>query len=311
MTIPTRTLGRTGAEVTILGYGAMELRGSDYLGGPALDDAEADRLLNQVLDLGVTLIDTAICYGHSEERIGAALSGRREEFFLASKAGCALHLPGDVNPGPDTHDWSAANVRAGVEQSLRRLRTDRLDLVQVHLSPSRSLMESEGTVAELQKLREEGKVRFIGMSGTLPELPDHIDMRVFDEFQMPYSALQPELDSVISRAADAHAGVIVRGGTARGTGSAEKNLAVQPLSATGPSAQDRWHAANLDELVDEGMTRHEFILRYTLSHPGVTTAIVGTGNIEHLRTNVAIASRGPLPTDVYTEARRRLGLDAL
>jgi aryl-alcohol dehydrogenase-like predicted oxidoreductase len=149
-------------------------------------------------------------------------------------------------------------------------------------------------------------VRFIGMSGTLPHLPDHIDMGVFDVFQIPYSALQPEHGDLVSRAANAGAGVLIRGAVARGTASKDKNWTVQPLSSSGPAAQDRWEAAKLDELLDDGMNRHEFILRFTLSHPGVSSAIVGTGQLEHLRANVAMASRGPLPEDLYAEARRRL-----
>ena len=291
----------------VLGYGAMELRGqlsgpASRLSGPAITGEDAGRLLNEVLDAGVNLIDTSVDYGRSEELIGRHLSSRRSEFFLASKCGCPLSLPpGESMMG--THDYSAANVRAGVEQSLRRLQTGHLDLVQVHLSPPRSEMEASGTIEALERLRAEGKVRFIGMSGTLPNLPDHIDMGVFDVFQIPYSALQPEHGELISRAAN---GVLIRGGVARGTASEDKNWTVQPLSSSGPPAQDRWEAAKLDELLDDGVNRHEFILRFTLSHPGVSSAIVGTSKPEHLRSNVEMASRGPLPEHVYAEARRRL-----
>src|SRR5579863_8002599 len=132
MTIAQRPLGQTGEHVSILGYGAMELRGEPR--GPAIAETQASRLLNAVLDGGINLIDTSIDYGQSEELIGRYLRHRRDEYFLASKCGCPLgrnllrrHRP---------HDFGAANVRAGVEQSLRRLRTDRLDLVQVHMSPS-------------------------------------------------------------------------------------------------------------------------------------------------------------------------------
>ena len=100
--------------------------------------------------------------------------------------------------------------------------------------------------------------------------------------------------------------MLIRGAVARGTASEDKNWAVQPLSSSGPAAQDRWEAAKLDELLKDGMNRHEFILRFTLSHPGVSSAIVGTSKPGHLRSNVAAASRGPLPDDVYAEARRRL-----
>jgi aryl-alcohol dehydrogenase-like predicted oxidoreductase len=123
MAIQTRTLGRTDADVTILGYGAMELRGRPR--GPEITDQDAGRLLNAVLDGGVNLIDTSPDYGRSEELIGAWLGHRRDEFFLASKCGCLLELPTDVPP-PYPHDYSAENVRADVEQSLRRLRTANL-----------------------------------------------------------------------------------------------------------------------------------------------------------------------------------------
>src|ERR1700759_4328468 len=96
MAIQTRTLGRTGADVTILSYGAMELRGQPR--GPEIADDDAGRLLNAVLDRGINLIDTSPDYGRSEELIGPSLSGRRDEFFLASKCGCPLNPPPDARP---------------------------------------------------------------------------------------------------------------------------------------------------------------------------------------------------------------------
>jgi aryl-alcohol dehydrogenase-like predicted oxidoreductase len=185
MTIPTRILGRTGAEVTLLGYGAMELRGLPR--GPQISNADAGKLLNQVLDAGITLIDTSIDYGGSEELIGTYIGHRRDEYFLASKCGCLLTPPPDATP-PYPHDYSTANIRAGVEQSLRRLQTDHLDLVQIHMSPSREQIELEGTLDELVKLRDEGKILFLGMSGILPHLADHIEMGVFDVFHPLLSA---------------------------------------------------------------------------------------------------------------------------
>jgi aryl-alcohol dehydrogenase-like predicted oxidoreductase len=302
MAIPTRILGRTGAEVSILGYGAMELRGAPR--GPEIDDADAGRLLNEVLDQGINLIDTSIDYGRSEELIGRHLGSRRDEYFLASKCGCPLTLPPDATP-PYTHDYSAANVRAGVEQSLRRLQTDHLDLVQVHMSPSRAEMEAGGTVEEMVKLRDEGKVRFLGMSGILPNITDHIEMGVFDVFQIPYSALQRDHEQAIADAEAGGAGVLIRGGVARGATAEDKNWTTQPLGQAAGVAQERWQTSGIDDLLD-GISPHEFILRFTLSHPGLSSTIVGTSSPEHLRGNVEIAARGPLPDDLYQEAKRRL-----
>jgi aryl-alcohol dehydrogenase-like predicted oxidoreductase len=302
MPLATRVLGKTGEPVTVLGFGAMELRGSPH--GPAVADDDAGQLLNAVLDSGITFIDTSIDYGRSEELMGRYIAHRRDEYFLASKCGCPIGEFPPETPRPLPHDYSPANVRAGVEQSLRRLRTDRLDLVQVHVSPPRSQLEADGTIECLQQLRTEGKLRFIGMSGTLPNLSDHIDMGVFDAFQIPYSALQREHEELITRAADRGAGTVIRGGVARGAPADEKRWQ-GPLGLGPGVAQQRWEDAGLEGLLD-GMDRMTFVLRFTLSHPDLHTTIVGTSNPAHFRANLAAAEQGQLPDDVYAEARRRL-----
>jgi aryl-alcohol dehydrogenase-like predicted oxidoreductase len=304
MAIMTRALGRTGANVTILGYGAMELRGRPR--GPEISDEDAGRLLNAVLDGGINLIDTSPDYGRSEELIGTHIGHRRDEFFLASKCGCPIEFPADMPP-PYPHDYSQQNVRADVEQSLRRLRTDHLDLVQVHMSPSRATLEENRTIEALKELRAEGKLRFIGMSGILPNLPDHIAMNVFDAFQIPYSAVQREHEDLIAEAVDNGAGTLVRGGAARGAASEEKNWTVGPLTQNPGVGQQNWETAGIGDLIGEaGIGKQEFILRFTLSHPGLSTTIVGTANPAHLASNIATAEKGPLPADLYEEAKKRL-----
>jgi aryl-alcohol dehydrogenase-like predicted oxidoreductase len=304
MTIMTRRLGRTNTDVTILGYGAMELRGEPR--APEIDDEVAGRLLNAVLDGGINLIDTSPDYGRSEELIGRYLSHRRDEFFLASKCGCLLQVPADVPP-PYPHDYTPANVRAAVERSLRRLRTDRLDLVQVHMSPSAEQLRENHTVETLRELQSEGKIRFIGMSGILPNLPDHIAMNVFDAFQIPYSAVQRDHEQLITEAADKGAGTLIRGGAARGAPSEEKNWTTGPLSQPAGLGQRNWDDSGVEDLLaDSGMSRMEFVLRFTLSHPSLSTTIVGTANQDHLKGNIAIADKGPLPGDLYAEAKARL-----
>src|SRR5487761_166141 len=304
MAIMTRALGRTGANVTILGYGAMELRGQPR--GPEITDEDAGRLLNAVLDDGINLIDTSPDYGRSEELVGTHVGHRRDEFFLASKCGCPVVFPADVPP-PYPHDYSQQNVRADVEQSLRRLRTDRLDLVQVHMSPSRATLEEDHTIETLKELQAEGKIRFIGMSGILPNLPDHIAMNVFDAFQIPYSAVQRDHENLITEAADKGAGTLIRGGAARGAASEEKNWTVGPLTQQPGVGQRNWETSGMEALLDEaGIGRMEFILRFTLSRPGLSTTIVGTANPAHLASNIAVAEKGPLPADLYEEAVKRL-----
>jgi len=293
-----RKLGRTGLLVTTLGYGAMELRGAPR--GPKVTDEDAERLLNGVLDAGINFIDTSIDYGRSEELIGRFIAHRRGEYYMASKCGCV------VGGAQGEHVHTAGNIRHGVENSLRLLKTDHLDLVQFHRSLTLQEFEAEGALQELQKLKAEGKVRFLGVSGVLPNLDEQIQSGVFDAFQIPYSALQREHEDVISRADAAGAGTIIRGGVARGTPDDWQRTYYMVPSGT---LQDRWQQANLDQLLD-GSPRVDFTLRFTLSHPALHTTIVGTRNLEHLRANVRAAKLGPLPADVLAEAKRRLSAAA-
>jgi aryl-alcohol dehydrogenase-like predicted oxidoreductase len=292
--LPKRQLGRTGLEVTTLGFGAMELR--DAPRGRPIDSKQAGEVLNAVLDSGVNYIDTSPDYGMSEERIGEHISHRRSEYFLASKCGCVVGAPPAPRGEPSTHIFTRENVVAGVEQSLRRMKTDYLDIVQFHASPSEQTLEDNGAIETLKDLQSQGKIRFLGMSGTLPNLVDHIKMGVFDVFQIPYSGLQRETEDAIAMASTAGAGIVIRGGAAQG-GAREGRRS--------GAAWDVWKAAGLDDLLD-GMTPVEFVLRFTFSNPDLDTNIVGTLNPDHLRSNVEVVQKGPLPQYIYEEAKLRL-----
>ena len=295
--LPRRTFGSTGLDVSLLGFGAMELRGPAE-GGPPLGDAEAGRLLNTVLDEGINFIDTSIDYGRSEELIGRHISHRRSEYLLASKCGC---VP-DASIRSD-HVHTAENVRKGIEQSLRKLKTDHLDLVQFHRSLTQNEFEAEGALQEALAMRDQGKVRFVGVSGLFPNVQEHIRAGSFAAIQVPYSIIQRDYDGIITYAAQAGLGVVVRGGAARGVPEDWTSRSYYML----PNQAMRriWEAAALDELLD-GMSRVEFTLRFTLSHPNLHTAIVGTSNPEHVRSNAAAAASGALPADVLAEVLRRL-----
>src|SRR5882724_6360868 len=196
MAVAKRELGRTGLQVTTLGYGAMELRGAPR--ARDITEAQAETILNKVLDAGINYIDTSIDYGLSEERIGRYISHRRSEYYLASKCGCLVGAPPAPRGQRGTHVFTRENIIAGVEQSFARMKTDHLDVV--HASPSKRTLEEHGALEALLELREAGKVRFVGMSGTLPHLMDHIAMGVFDVFQIPYSAVEREHEAAISAA---------------------------------------------------------------------------------------------------------------
>ena len=292
--LPKRQLGRTGLHVTTLGYGAMELRGAPR--GRDVTDAQAETILHAVLDAGINYIDTSIDYGVSEERIGRYIGDRRAEYYLASKCGCLVGAPPAPRGQTSPHVFTRDNILRGVEQSLRRMRTDHLDVLQFHISPSRKTLEENGALDTALELKRTGTTRFLGMSGTIPHLADHIAMGVFDVFQIPYSAVEREHEALITAAARAGAGIVIRGGAAKGAPTEGKHEGVR---------WDRWRQVALDDLLD-GMTSMEFILRFTFTHPDMHTNIVGTINPDHLRHNAEVVRRGPLPPHVYGEAKRRL-----
>jgi aryl-alcohol dehydrogenase-like predicted oxidoreductase len=297
--LPKRTLGRTGLQVTMLGYGAMELRGAPR--GSDVSEAQAETILHAVLDSGINYVDTSIDYGLSEERIGRYIAGRRSEYYLASKCGCVVGAAPAPRGQRSPHVFTRDNIVAGVEQSLVRMKTDHIDVLQFHASPSKQTLEEHDALEAVRSLKRAGKVRFIGMSGTLPHLVDHVAMRVFDVFQIPYSAVEREHEGIIGAAADAGAGIVIRGGAAKGAPSG-----AAPSGAGEAGMQwERWQKALLDDLLED-MTPMEFILRFTFTHPNMATNIVGTINPGHLRGNIHALLQGPLPPALYAEAKRRL-----
>jgi aryl-alcohol dehydrogenase-like predicted oxidoreductase len=293
--LPTAVLGRTGITVTRLGYGAMEIRGSRIWGGRPVTEEQASAILNAVLDAGVTFIDTANDYGRSEEFIGKFIAHRRQEYYLATKCGCTV-VRHDENTDETPHVWTRENLLRGLHESLQRMKTDYVDIMQLH-NPPVDVCQQANLVAVLEEMRQQGKVRFVGISTTLPHLPTYLRWGVFDTFQIPYSALERDHEEWISKAGEAGLGIIIRGSVARG----------EPGAGLGNA--DRWArfaAAGLDELRAPGESRTSFLLRYTLTHPQVDTMIVGTLQPVHLAENMRAAESGPLAPEVYAEAKRRL-----
>lgn len=292
--LPLKTLGRTNIPVTQLGYGSMGLRGPRTWGVRVVDEATAERFLNRVLDVGINFLDTSPDYGIAEERIGRFLHSRRGEYFLATKCGCVYtqhedHLEID-------HHWEKEVIERNLENSLARLKTDHIDLLQFHGGDAETLVRN-GLIDQLRSFQSQGMIRFIGISSKLPNLAGLIELGVFDTFQIPYSCLDREHHELMKLAAQAGAGIIVRGGIAQGGPEAEIQR---------EALNDRWNRAKLDEVLPEGMPRAELILRYTLSHPDCHTTIVGTCNDHHLEENLNAAKAGPLAEDLYSEVTRRV-----
>ncbi len=276
--LPTAVLGRTGLEVTRLGYGAGHRK--------PMTEQQNQAMVRRVVDSGITLIDTANDYGNSEEMIGLAISDRYSEVTVSTKCGCS----------PNGHVWTRDNLFRGLEESLERLQTDCIDIMQTHGGSVREF-EENCAVDTLLEMREQGLVNWIGTSTNLPDLPTLIEWDVFDIFQLPYSALDRTHEEWITKAAEAGAGILIRGGVALG----------EP--GVGKGSASEWQAfenAGLDELREEGESRTAFILRFVLNLPTAHCNLVGTTNPAHLQENIDAMLRGPLPADVYAEAKRCL-----
>lgn len=287
-----RILARPDVNVTVLGFGAMEI--------PKLSGAEATSLLNRVLDSGINFIDTSPCYGTSEEMIGNAIANRRDEYFLSSK--CCCNTTGE-GPG---HIFDRKTAMMNIENSLRIMKTDRLDILQLHAPMPEDLPggPNDDLVRALYDMKRDGKIRHacITFKNSGPQDPKYpaeysyecvkafLDWGVFDSMQVVFGGLVRTCETAIGAAADKGIGIIVRGA----------------LKRYFPNYDALYDQAGLDALCESGEDRNAFLLRYAITTPGVSTVIVGTKNPEHLMANVAAAQRGNLPFDVYAEAQKKL-----
>ncbi len=286
--LPKVALGRTGLEVTRLGFGALELRDTVEKGGRLPSEEHAGVVLNAVLDAGINIIDTSAVYGRSEEFIGRFASHRRDEFYIATK------LAGVLPNG--TEAWSRHSMLESIDQSLRRLKTDHVDILQLR-GPTKEAIEKYDCIATLQEIRASGKTRFIGVSAVLPHIDDMIATGAFDTCQIVYSALEPEHEATITSAAEAGCGTIIRGGAVKGAPMREEGR-----GGEFPIVRSRWLAANLDELM-ESRDIVETMFRYALGHPSAHTFINGTKDLEHLAANIRAAELGPLEPDLRSAIR--------
>jgi aryl-alcohol dehydrogenase-like predicted oxidoreductase len=291
-----RNLGGTGLEVTALGYGAMELR----LVG---EQREATRLLNAVLDGGINYIDTSPDYGPSEAYIGNAIAHRRNEFYLATKCGCNIDQAGKWLDSQ--HIWSRAKLLANIENSLRLLKTDHLDVWQLHGPLPEELAggKNDDVIQTMMELKQQGKVRHIGISfkngrpgdelhpaGYGKYIPGFASWGVFDVMQTVYGGLTRRNENLIARTAEQGIGMIIRGVVKKYRDNYDELL----------------KRAKLDELCADDESQNAFLIRFALNHPGISTMIIGTKNSDHLAANVQAAAKGKLPDDVYREAKLRL-----
>jgi aryl-alcohol dehydrogenase-like predicted oxidoreductase len=278
----SRPLGATGLDVSILGYGAMQI------GAPAIDDGHAARMLNHVLDRGITLIDTARAYGLAEERIGRHLARRRREYLLSTKVGYGVE---------GVPDWTAECVRLGVAAACRRLGTDWIDIVHLH-SCDRRTLESSGVLEALVRCRDAGQIRCVAYSGENDALAYALSTGLVDVIQLSVNVCdQCSLDWLDGPR-----------GTAVGV-LAKRPFAERPWSRASqpddPPAAEYWRRFTAMYPGEPDADWHQRALRFAAFAPGVDCCIVGTTSREHLDANLATVERGPLPEGEFTALRTR------
>jgi aryl-alcohol dehydrogenase-like predicted oxidoreductase len=281
-----RKFGRTDMTVSVLGFGGAEI------GFEGASSDTVERLLRDALDAGLNVIDTAECYMDSEEKIGQAVAHRRGDFHLFTKCGHPEK--------PGVGDWRPESLLASIERSLKRLKTDRVDLVQLH-SCSLDDLKKGDVISALQAARDRGYTRYIGYSGDGQAAKYAIESGVFDSLQTSVSiADQEAIDLTLPLAAAKGIAVIV------------KRPIANAAWRYGARCDNDYHRPYWERL---GKLKYDFLsdparaaataLRFTLAQPAVGTMIVGTTKPGRWRENAALLAEGPLPKNQVDAIRRR------
>ena len=275
-----RNYGNTNLSLPILGFGA------GLIGDERMDEDYVGYFINQIVDLGITFIDTARGYGLSEERISRHLSWRRKDFILSTKVG--YNIPGH-------QDWTYDCIVAGVHRSLQLMRTDVLDIVHLHSCPKEMLERGE-VISALLKMKEEGKIRFAAYSGENDALEFALESKQFGGLMSSINVFdQRSIDSIVTPAVKRGTGYIAK----RPIGNAPWLHAEHPY---GNYSEEYWKRMKAMEL-DFGDEWLDVALRFTAFTPGISTSIVGTTNLDHIKRNIEIVNKGPLPDDLVKRIR--------
>jgi aryl-alcohol dehydrogenase-like predicted oxidoreductase len=276
MTMEKRVLGKTGMNVSVLGFGGAEI------GFEGASQGIVDKMLVEALEQGLNAIDTAECYVNSEELIGETLGKRRKEFFLFTKCG---HSGSDFKPA-----WGKAEIAKSIERSLKNLKTDYVDLLQLH-SCSADILHKGEVVEALEAAKKAGKTRFIGYSGDSTDALAAIELGVFDTLQTSISIFDQEcLDLTLPKAIKKNMGVIAK----RPIGNAVWRHKSKPDNSYVLDYWERMKALKYEFMDGDATTAGEIALRFTYSQPGVHTMIVGTKTPGRWRANADLLAKGPL-----------------
>jgi len=284
-----RRLGKTDMDVSILGFGGSEI------GYEKTSIDMVAPLLNSALDAGLNVIDTAECYYGSEEAIGQTVSARRDQFYLFTKCGHPHGMESAAN-------WSRDSILQSIERSLQRLKTDKIDIVQLHTCSESELRKGEA-IAALQTARDKGYTRYIGYSGDSRTARYAVECGAFDTLQTSISiADQEAIEMTLPLAREKKMGVIAK----RPIANAAWKTGHKPISSYHHEYWERLRKLKYDFLDSSDLEKAIGIaLRFTLSVPGVHTAIVGTTRPERWQANARLLEAGPLSEAEFQSIRHR------
>jgi len=270
--MPRKLLGRTDIEISTFGLGTVKFGRTQSLKYPQAfalpSDEQVRALLTCARDMGVNFLDTAPSYGYSEERLGELLRKERKHWVISTKVGEEFEADKFSDEGASRFDFSAKHTRMSVERSLRRLRTDYLDLVLIHSDGNDlEILQNAEVLHTLQQLKQEGWIRALGISSKTLEggllAAEHCDA-----VMLMYNEDYPDEEAVIAKSAQQGASVLLK-----------KVLASGHICHDAPPVQT------------ETQDPIQSALNFAYAQSGVTSAIIGTVNLQHLHANLIKALR--------------------
>jgi aryl-alcohol dehydrogenase-like predicted oxidoreductase len=294
----TVPFGKTGFNASRLGIGLSEI-GSQL---SVSDQDQATSMINTALDGGINFLDTSACYGISELMVGKGVANRRDDYFLATKAGhIALGAPGE--------EWTYQTVTDSIERSLRLLQTDHVDLVQLH-SCGVDVLEKGDVIRALQEAEQAGKTRFIGYSGDNEAAHWAVDSGLFATLQTSYNLVEQRARTshLLEKATAQGMGTIIKRPIAGGVwGKSRPEAGIDDAGRYNTPYLIRAKAIRalgpIDNEPDNGILT---ALGYTLGDSNANVAIVGTTNPAHMATNIKqIDNDLPIPDSVIAELNQR------
>jgi aryl-alcohol dehydrogenase-like predicted oxidoreductase len=290
-----RVFGRTDMKVTVLGFGGAEI------GYEKTSKETVGKLLNAALEAGLNVVDTAECYIDSEVQIAEAIGSRRKEYYLFTKCGHAVE-----EAGRDS-DWSKEGVLRSIERSLRRLKTDAVDLLQLH-SCSLDELRKGDCIEGLETAKKQGKTRYIGYSGDSKAARYAVESGRFDALQTSVNIVDQEsIDLLLPLAEEKKMGVVAKRPIANAVWrNDEEPKSGYHLEYWRRLRELQYPFATGDQRKDEGPNGPAGIaLRFTAMQPGVDVLIVGTSKPERWKQNAALLEAGPLEKELASSIRAR------